>query len=317
MSKQDTPKQHPLISDNSQVNVTIPWTAIHKEYQKQLQKVAKTAKTDGFRVGKVPLPLVEQMVDKDRLYQEALNPIFPQYYGEALKAVKALPISQPELEPVSMEPGKDWVFTAHFAARPEFKLGKYQEIVKKARQSADEEMAKEEVARQKAEKEAAKGSKKASKEPEVKPGSTKPLTDEEKDDHRITHVFQALLEAIKIPVPELLVRQETNRQLEQLGRQLQQFGLDPKKYLESRKMSEEELVKEYSAHALGVLQTEFLLAEIAKEQKITVEDKELNEYLSKMAGGKLSDEQRQNPDYRGYVFSTLLKRKVVEYLLSL
>jgi FKBP-type peptidyl-prolyl cis-trans isomerase (trigger factor) len=304
MPKSADPKksQPSLIADNTQVTVTIPWTDLQVEYQKHLRQVAKTAKSDGFRVGKVPLHLVEQMVDTSKLYEAALNPIFPKFYTQALTAGKHSPISQPELEPVSMEPGKDWVFTAHFASRPTFTLGNYQDVVKKALKAADEEMAKEEAEHAKA---------------DQKPHEHKPLTPEQKDDHRITHAFQALLETVKVPVPEILVRQEANRQLEQLASQLNQFGLSAEKYLESRQMKMEDLRNEYTAHALGVLQTELIMAEIAKDQKITVSDKDVEEALDKVADGKLSAEQRQNPDYRSYLFSSLLKQKVVKFLLSL
>lgn len=295
--KKETPTSAPLIAPNSQVTISIPWEKIKAAYDKTLAKVALTVKTDGFRKGKVPAKLAESMVDQNKLYDQAIQDLFPEFYLAEIQKTGKKPISQPDVEPISTEKDQAWTFTVHFAERPEIKLGDYQPIITKATKTAEKEIA-EKVA------EAAK----AEKPVEV--------TEAQKEDVKLKHIFRELAETIKPQIPELLIRQEVNHELEHLVDQLRQLNIKVEDYLKSRQITPEQLQQEYAAMALSSLQIEFIIAEIAKDQKMTVADEEIEKMLDQVGGGKMSAADRQNPDTRSYVFSSLLKQKVIQKLLN-
>ncbi len=310
----DEPQSHPYVAQNTKIMVTVPWKTVKVAYDAVLQKLAQTVKADGFRKGKVPPAIVEKMVEQNKLFEEVLDRVLPQAYSDALKAEKKLPISRPEIEPIHMEKDKDWEFAIYFAEKPEITLGKFQDAVKKGFKEAKEEIKKVNEERAKVAKKDDKADEKNDKTPTA---ATEPLTEPQQEDVKIRHIFQNLVETVKPKVPELLIRTQVDQDLQRLSDQLRQLNLSAEDYLKSRQMKVEDLRGEYATQALMTLQIEFILAEIARDQKITVDEKELNETLDKVADGKLPLEQRNDPDYRSYVFSTLLKQKVLKYLLSL
>jgi len=158
----------------------------------------------------------------------------------------------------------------------------------------------------------------AEKEAElVKPEEKKePLTTAQKEDIALKHIFRGLAESVAPQIPELLIRQEVNRELDQLVQQLKQLNIKAEDYLKSRQMTAEQLQNEYAGMALSSLQIEFIIAEIAKDQKMTVEDAEIDKTLDQLGGGKMSETDRKNPDTRSYVFSSLLKQKVIRSLVE-
>lgn len=293
-TKTPAPQKDSLVAENSKLTLTIPWDKVKVEYDKSLRHIAQNLKADGFRKGKVPPAMAESMVDQNHILEHTLEHVLPPAYSETIKAAKKVPISQPHIEPVQMEKGKDWIFTVYFAEQPDVKLGDYTKAVSNAKKDADKEIA-----------ETIKNAKK----------DDKPLTAHQKEDIQIKHIFKHLVESVKPKVPELLIRQEVNRELQRLSDQLQQLKLSADDFLKSRQMTLEQLRQEYAASALTTLQLEFILAAIAKESKTTVEDKEVDEMLDKVGNGTLSKEQKQNQEYRSYVFSTLLKQKVMTHLL--
>jgi FKBP-type peptidyl-prolyl cis-trans isomerase (trigger factor) len=308
------PKGELHVLPNSQVTVTITWDKVEPVYQKVLQKAAHQVKMDGFRQGKVPASIAEGMLKPGALVEEVLQQILPAAYSEEIKKSQKKPISSPEIDPVAVDKGKDWVLTVYFAEVQPVELGKYQDVVKKSLKEAEKEIAEKLKGLEKADSDSKSTSKNAKKPNEA---SATTLSDEEKENMKMTHVFRALLENIHNKVQEILVHAEVRREIEHLLQQLRQLNLKVEDYLSSRQMNAEALQQEYAIQAVGTLRLEFILAEIAKEQKLTVEDKEIDDVLDKVADGKLSAKQRQDVDYRSYLFSTLLKQKVMKHLLAL
>lgn len=309
------------IAPNSQVAVTIPWATIEPAYQKAVRRFARNAKVDGFRKGKVPAALAEQMVDQNALVEHVLQTVLPDAYSEAVKAADKKPISQPEVDPVKAEKGSDWEIIAYFAEAPEIKLGKYQDAVKKGAKEAEKEIKeREEELKKKADeqKAAAKEKKEVASDTDNAPElPTTELTDAQKDDIKVRHIFRHLVEQVNPQIAELLVRREADRELRRLLEQLDQLKLSVDSYLQSRNMNADQLRLEYISSAATSLQLEFTLAEIGKAEKITADDKEVDETIDRVFGDKATDEQRQNSEYRTYIYSSLVKQKIAKYLLSL
>jgi len=305
MSKSTPTKTPPAVTDqeakqpslpiapNAHVHVTLPWADVAPAYQKAIRRFSQTAKADGFRKGKVPLEMVEKMVDQSALVEYVLQQVLPAAYAEQVKKDDKHPVSQPEIEPVEIEKGKDWKLNASFAEAPAINLGDYKATVKKAKKAAEKDIADQEA---------------------EKPAS---LTDQQKDDLRTRQIFKGLVEDIQPQIAELLVRREADRQIRQLLEQLEKLQLTVESYLKSRNITAEQLRLEYLSAAATSLQLEFILAEIGKTEKLSVDDKEIDEMMTQVFGDTVTKEQTQNDEYRSYVFNTLVKQKIVKYLLSL
>ena len=91
-------------------------------------KNAKYFNIPGFRKGKAPMNIVEKYYGSEIFYEDTFNEIVPAIYDEAVKEEKLEVVSRPEIEIVQIGKGKDLIFTAVVATKPEVKLGKYKGI---------------------------------------------------------------------------------------------------------------------------------------------------------------------------------------------
>lgn len=112
--------------------------AVEKAYQKNKGKMS----IPGFRKGKVPRKIIEQMYGKDVFYEEAANILIPSAYAKAVDECTEEIVSQPSIEVVQLEVGQPFIFSAEVALKPEVTLGKYKgiEIEKTETSVTDEEV---------------------------------------------------------------------------------------------------------------------------------------------------------------------------------
>lgn len=270
-----------------------------------LAVAAKRVKLDGFRAGKVPLSIARQHLDEAKLFEEAANQLLPAAYTAALKKLGKTPMTQPDVRPQKTEQGQDWVFVAAFAERPEITLGKYKQAVRAGLKASEQELKEHE-------KKAGKNT--AALAGEDKSAAVKKPIDTEQV--KLRHIFQHLIEHAKPRIPELFIRQEVTSQLQRLSEQLEKLHVTAEQYLASRNLTAEALQQEMAVNALASLQVEFLLAEIAKTEHITVTDQEIDTLLHGSLGDH-TETQHQNAQLRSYIFSMQLRKKVSDMLLKL
>lgn len=115
--------------------------AMKQSYNKQKGKI----NIPGFRKGKVPMAYLEKVYGPEMFYEDAANEVIPDAYGNAAKESELEITSSPTIEAVQMEKGKDFIFTAEVALKPEVTLGEYKgiEVEKREIEVTDEEVAKE------------------------------------------------------------------------------------------------------------------------------------------------------------------------------
>lgn len=115
--------------------------AITKAYQKNKGSIS----LPGFRKGKVPQAMVEKMYGPAVFYEDAANIIIPEAYEKAYDECELEITSRPEIDVIQIEKGKNFIFTATVAVKPEVKLGDYKgiEVAKADITVTDEEVEEE------------------------------------------------------------------------------------------------------------------------------------------------------------------------------
>ena len=98
--------------------------AVNTVYQKQRSRI----QIPGFRKGKAPRKMIENMYGKEIFYEDAANEIIPDAYEKAYDECEEDITSSPEIDVVQIESGKPFIFTAVVALKPEVKLGKYKGV---------------------------------------------------------------------------------------------------------------------------------------------------------------------------------------------
>ncbi|QTN11812.1 trigger factor [Mammaliicoccus vitulinus] len=123
------------------LTVTVPTEEVNKGLDKAFKKVVKEINVPGFRKGKMPRPLFEQRFGVESLYQDALDFILPEAYGNAVEEAEINPVDRPEIDVTQMEKGKELIFEATVTVEPEVELGDYKglTIEKQDREVTDEE----------------------------------------------------------------------------------------------------------------------------------------------------------------------------------
>ena len=82
----------------------------------------------GFRKGKAPRKMIEQMYGKGVFLEDAANDLIPEQYSKALEECDLEIVSQPDIKVTQAEAGKPLIFTAEVAVKPEVTLGEYKGV---------------------------------------------------------------------------------------------------------------------------------------------------------------------------------------------
>ena len=92
-----------------------------KVYNKQKNQIS----VQGFRKGKAPQAIIEKMYGVGVFYEEAADALIQEVYGDAARESGLDIVSYPAIDVVQIEKGKNFIFTAEVAVRPEVELGQY------------------------------------------------------------------------------------------------------------------------------------------------------------------------------------------------
>lgn len=117
----------------AKITITVSAEDFEAAMVKAYNKNKKNISIQGFRRGKAPRKMIEKMYGPEIFYEDAANFAIPDAYEEVSKECELEIVSRPEIDVVDIESGKEFVFTATVAVRPEVTLGDYKglEVEKK------------------------------------------------------------------------------------------------------------------------------------------------------------------------------------------
>jgi FKBP-type peptidyl-prolyl cis-trans isomerase (trigger factor) len=261
------------------LTITIPADAVTKAWGSEVENATKNATVQGFRKGKAPAKIVEGNLDQEKVREDVLRKLLPQHYMDAVKEHSLNPIVTPKIHVQKMEQGSAWEFTATTAEAPEVKLNNYKDAVKTV----------------------------TAKSKIIIPGKepTPPSLDE---------LLAPVLETATVSIPSIIVEGQVERLLSQLLDEIKTLGLTLEQYLASTNKTAEDLKKEYTQKAETDIKLEFILQQIAEDEKITIEQREIDEALAKTK----DENERQALQSNIYMLASILRQqKTIDFLRNL
>ena len=126
----------------AKLTIEVSAEELDKAMQNAYLKARGKISIPGFRKGKAPRKMIEQMYGKGIFLEDAANALIPEHYSKALEECDLEIVSQPEIDVTQAEPGKAFIFTAEVAVKPEVTLGEYKgvEVPKSETEVTDEDI---------------------------------------------------------------------------------------------------------------------------------------------------------------------------------
>jgi len=261
--------------------ITLTQDKIKSTQDAVIDDLAKQINVAGFRKGKAPVEMATSKLNPEQVREEVLKRLLPQAYIDAVQEHKLNPIMNPKMHVEKIEDGKDWIFYALTCEMPVVELGDYKDKVKKL------------------------GAKSKIIIPGKEEANKKPPLEE---------IIKALLADVKVQVPQVLAEQESDRLLSQLLNDIKRLGLSLDQYLASTNRKPEDLRAEYLKRAEEDIKLEFVLQKIAEMEKITVDEKEIEEAIQKAK----DPTEKENLSANKYVLAGILRQqKTLDSLMNL
>lgn len=112
----------------AKITITVSAEAFEEAMVKSYNKNKNSISIQGFRKGKAPRKMVEKLYGPEVFYEDAANFAIPDAYEEAAKECGLEIVSRPDFDLVDIGKGKEFIFTATVAVKPEVTLGEYKGI---------------------------------------------------------------------------------------------------------------------------------------------------------------------------------------------
>ncbi len=280
-TEKEAPAIERLDDGTIKLRLTLPQNVIAVTGNEVIEEMAKKVTVAGFRPGKAPKEMAASQLNPEAVREEVLKKLLPAAYMKAVEEHKLRPIMNPKMHVDKIEEGKDWVFHAMTAEMPEIDPGNYKEAVKKV----------------------------TAKSKIIIPGK-----EEENKKPSLDVVLKAILEGAKVKIPGVLVEQEADRLLSQLLTDIKKLGLSLDQYLGTTNRKPEDLRAEYAKRAEDDIKLEFILQKIAELEKVTVDEKEIEEAIQK---AKDPIEKQQMESNRYLLASILRQQKTLDLLMNI
>lgn len=109
------------------VEVEVAAETVNAAYGQRITKVAKSAKLDGFRQGKVPQKVIEQRFGKNILLEVA-EELMREHFISTVEEHKLRVAGMPQLTPKNIKPGEALQYSIEFEVYPEIELADLSQV---------------------------------------------------------------------------------------------------------------------------------------------------------------------------------------------
>lgn len=117
-----------LENNMAKLTIEVPAEELEKAIESAFRKNKNRISIPGFRKGKAPRKMIEQMYGKEIFYEDAANELIPDAYDKAVEECEEEIVSNPRINVTQLEAGKPFIFTAEVALKPEVTLGRYKGV---------------------------------------------------------------------------------------------------------------------------------------------------------------------------------------------
>lgn len=125
-----------------ELHFTLDKERVNKGLDNTFKRIRKNINVSGFRKGKVPRKIFDNLYGEEALYEDTLNAILPEAYAQAIEEAGIEPVAQPTIDLEEAEKDADWKIKATVTLAPEVELGDYTglDVHKQDRTVTDEEL---------------------------------------------------------------------------------------------------------------------------------------------------------------------------------
>lgn len=305
---------------------------------KVFNRLTKDMKITGFRPGKAPKAMLEARLGAD-LYERTLNELLPEVTYEYLSDEKIDFLGRINYEVTKVSDAEGVEYKITFVKYPEIKLPNFSKIKTEEEKVTltDEEVEVELDKIFKLKSEQSTGEDKKAKDKktgkvtdeqvkslglglstvsELKDLLRKQLESQKKNIAVTKRIQEAIDKAIaltKIEAPKSLLALEVSRKEHDYTHRIEHLGLSLDDFLKSQSTTLEDLRKTWEEEARKQIQTDLLLFEIAKANKLKVTNEEVNAEISVITDEKLK-QQYDNFEGRNYISGIILQQKAINWL---
>jgi len=116
-----------------------------------------------------------------------------------------------------------------------------------------------------------------------------------------------------VTIPVVIIEREADRLLSQTLDEVKKLGMSLDQYLSSTGKTAEQLRAEYAKKAQDDIKLEFILQKVAAEEKITVEDSEIERTIA-----NAKPEEKESLTANKYLLASIIRQqKTLDFLKSL
>ncbi|MDO8572842.1 MAG: trigger factor [bacterium] len=323
--------------ERSEVSITgeIPVEQFEIFRPKAIKNISENLEIPGFRKGKVPENIIVQKLGEEKILYEMAELALGESYPALLAEHNIDPLGRPDIRITKIAKGSPLGFVITVAVVPEVKLPDYKKIAVEIAAEKEEvvEVSEKEVSEaiENIRKQTAQQSKSGGELPIFDDGFVKKLgsyenvtdfkiklkdhlvrekTDRARSKKRMKIIDRILVET-EITVPKIVVEEELNKMMEQFKGDVARMEARFEEYLKQAGKTEEDMRKEFAPDAEKRSKIEFILHNIASQEKIVPSTDEIEKEIAHiLKHHKDADPVRA----RAYVTNIITNEKVLQFL---
>ena len=276
---------------NIQITFTIPFEIIKSEQEEVIKEFAKDTEIPGFRKGNAPLDKVAAKIPQATLIEHSLSHILPKALSDVISENKLQIAIYPKFELISAKEGEAWQIKGTTCELPEVTLGDYKKSIEGASRASNLWT------------------------PDKGKADVKAEPSREQKEQV---VLKALLDNVKINIPQVLIEEEADSRLSSLLGRLEKLGLALESYLASIGKKAEDLRADYAKQAREAIALDLILSKVAEVENLKISEKDIENALDMSQVEKKAGEDLSEIENRKRLMESILRRRAaLDFLINL